>query len=104
MSHYIAPAIRTTDDREDVLIREDHTFAPWSVYVDVSPIDPSEAVGSFVSGVYRVWEHLDDTETLSRAVELLSVYSIDPEFAGQAIGVYSNNANEFVHDHPVFNI
>lgn len=88
----------TINNREDVLIREDHTTAPWSVYVDVSP----KTAGSFVSDEYRVWEHLDDSLTLSRAIELLEVYGIDPEFAGQAIGVYSNNSNEFIQDHPVF--
>jgi len=93
-------------DREDVLIREDHTTARWSVYVDVSPTltNPSDGTGSFVSDVYRVWEHLDDTETLGRAVELLSVYSIDPEFASQTIGVYANDQGRFLAlDHPAFN-
>lgn len=86
--------------REDVLIREEATFAPISIYVDVSP----EAGGSFVSDEYRVWEHLDDVDTIRRARELQEVYSIDPEFDGQEIGVYSNLTDQFIHTHPVFNI
>jgi hypothetical protein len=95
-------------EREDVLVRpnDDVPFAPFSVYLDVSPTEANGVFAgvpsSFVSDTFRVWELLDDCHNLSTAKARLDMYRIDPEFEGQVIKIYANETGWWISDHPVF--
>lgn len=107
-------------EREDILVRpnDDVPFAPFSVYLDVSPkhpndqlqkiveyeleVEPMSLSDSFISDTFRVWELLDDCHNLSTAKARLDMYRIDPEFEGQVIKIRANETDWWISDHPVF--
>lgn len=97
----------STDNREDILLRPEPTFAPYSVYVDVSPtttvlIDVDGYDNSkkeLVSDTFRVWDLWGDFHNLATAKEVIKdikeTYWVEPK-------IYDNNLESFISDHPVF--
>lgn len=97
----------STDNREDVLLRPEPTFAPYSVYVDVSPtyvISSEEAItfeegpGYYVSETFRVWQLENDCHNIATAKR----YKLATEMLGGVAKVYDNSLELFISDHPVF--
>lgn len=92
-----------TDTREDVLLRPEPTFAPYSVYVDVSPTytewDKYIPRDVYVSDTFRVWELIADSHNLATAKHYRRV---NAEHKSGEVKIYHNNLESFISDHPVF--